>query len=342
MPVLEPTHGIIAKKHLNWHVVQHKQEAYDEGHTLRSEAGWAALQQQVEDARASWQRLERRLEKCIDELQQQQQQQQQQAPSDRSTRAAERRLAQAAANVADLERKVAVKKRELARLEQVEKVQRNVRAVRTAWLGASAVGAPFSFERAMAEMGAFYSAFDAKLFLLKLDGPRVRKINSWRLGKSELQLRANFICDFAANYYKSQGNTGVPVIVWGDCVQQQKLVDLVAKRCRVFGDGEFRSTGNCRDCGSTLVCPNVGKARAGCKSKTNKGALRCTDGNCRTQGRFQHRDVVAACSIVDVFVCSKLMGGSLGGFSRCAGRTPDKTRLVDLNERLSLLRVFHG
>jgi hypothetical protein len=224
----------------------------------------------------------------------------------------------------------------------VETVQRNVQSARAAWIKARAVGAPLSVERAMAGVGAFCAAFDAKLFLLKRDAPRDRKFESFRRGKSELQLQANFISDLAAEYYKSQGNTGVPVIVWGDCVQQKALVDLVAKRCLVLGGGEFRSTGNCRDCGSTLKCPFVGKARAGCERKTNKGALRCEDGNCRTQGRFQHRDVVAACSIVDVFLCSKLMGGSLGGFSRCVARTPDKTQLVSIDQRLSLLRVFHG
>ena len=210
MPELEFTHGIIAKKHLNLHVARHKQEAYDEGHTLRSEAGWAALQQQVVDARVSLQRLERRLELCKAQLQQQ-------APSARGTRAASRNFAQLQADLSHLQVKVAERQRELARLEEVETVQRNVQSARAAWLGARAVGASLSVERAMAELGAYCSAFEAKLSLLKLKGPRDRKFESFRRRKSELQLEANTICDFAADYYRGQGNTDVPVIIWGDC-----------------------------------------------------------------------------------------------------------------------------
>ena len=51
---------------------------------------------------------------------------------------------------------------------------------------------------------------------------------------------------------------------------------------------------------------------------------------------------MAACNIACLWVYRMLLGGYLGGYSRCEALNDDKTQLVDMTQRLSLFRLFHG
>ena len=86
----------------------------------------------------------------------------------------------------------------------------------------------------------------------------------------------------------------------------------------------------------------MAKARVGRKPRENRGAKHCNNSFCPSQGRFQHRDVMAAMNIACIFVLRMVLGGYLGSFSRCEELKADGTQMADTTQCLSLLNVFRG
>ena len=202
---------------------------------------------------------------------------------------------------------------------------------------------------AVAMAKAYAETFDSHVALLKLRGPRLRRANTLRLTTSVTQKVANAVVCHAYACAALRGPVHfAPIIIVGDgkvrgaCINMSRVWKLVSKYCLVFFNAnEFRTTHLGMCCGGPMHKPPVGKARVGRTAWRFNGTLRCGDRNCPSQGRFLHRDLQAACNIAGVFVCSFVLGGFLGGFSRCEALAKNG-QLVNPDQRLSMLSLFQG
>ena len=235
------------------------------------------------------------------------------------------------------------------RLTAAITTQENVRTINTARRDVAEHrrgGASIADARAK----AFNAAFDAHAAVLNLEDPWLRNADAARLKQSANQKVADAVVSHAYSAAALRGPVHfAPIIIVGDgnasggCIDLKRVWQLVSRFCLVFYNAsEFRSTHLGLCCGGAMHHPPAGKARGvGRAAKGFKGTLQCGDRNCASQGRFQHRDLMAAANIACIFVCSFVLGGSLGGFSRCQALGADG-QLVDPSKRLSMLRLFTG
>ena len=245
------------------------------------------------------------------------------------------------------------KKLELATLSvtqaDVLKVQADVRAVRAAGAGVPRVH--HDLAAVLLCVRARVVAFYSQLALNTRGEPGLRRSEARRKITSANRRTANQIVSFAEECQLARGplfSSRPPIIFRGDSgppgkgISFDKVWKEVAKKCLVLYTDEFRSSCNDIMCGGVVHTATVSKARPGHTATPLRCSLQCSDRNCPSKGRFQHRDLMAACNIACLWVYRMLLGGYLGGYSRCEALNGDKTQLVDMTQRLSLFRLFHG
>ena len=239
---------------------------------------------------------------------------------------------------------------EVAALTAKVAVQRDVRTVRAAFAAVSRY--PTCVEDALAGVGASAAAFEAQWRLNSDENYFQRQANVARKVKGVHQHVANTIFNFARQKQLAKGPiiaSRLPFIPIGDSgdgppdVSVQKVIDLLSQMCLVTQEAiEFRSTATCLLSGNIAHKPPRARARPGRKRSLLRDSVQCGNIHCPSEGRFQNRDLMAACNIALLWVYRMLLGGYLGGFSRCEALTADKTQLVDPTQRLSLFSLFHG
>jgi hypothetical protein len=229
------------------------------------------------------------------------------------------------------------------------RVQGDVRIVRQAF-----VAVPHhktSLAHVLADVDATNTAFAAQWALNSVEDRFMRQSEVDRKTKGMHQAVANTIYNFARKAQLTKGpiiSSRPPFILIGDAgdgppdMSVQRVLDLLSLDCLVSQEAsEFRTTATDPICGGIAHKPPLARARPGRKARLLRGTVQCSNPNCPSEGRFQNRDLMAACNIALLWVYSMLLGGYLGGYSRCEALTADKTRLVDSTQRLSLFSLFH-
>jgi hypothetical protein len=253
--------------------------------------------------------------------------------------------ADAAAKLPSLRKAAAAAMAAVDALERTLTMQQHTRAIYAARLGVPAKH--YSLDHWAQDLTAVNKVFPSHVYKALDRGQGERECNAFRLRRRAEQVVANGMTSFSLKKtLEAGGSDRPPGVVMGDqgrggqLLSVKRVTALVAKVCIVAHASEDRSTVLHLHCGGPTRCPAAGKTGTTQAAKTIRASLQCTDRNCVSRHRFDNRDVVAACNIGCLFWYSMLLGGYLGGFSRCEALTADKTQLADPTMRLSLFKVF--
>jgi len=253
--------------------------------------------------------------------------------------------AEAAASLPPLRVDAAAAAAKVVALDRALTMQQHTRAIRTARVGVPSKH--YLLSDWAQDLAAVNVAFVSHVYKAQDRGQGERESDAFRYRRGAEQMTANGITGFSLKKTLETGGSDRPSGVvmgnkgrGGHQLSVKRITALVALKCVVTNASEDRSTLLQLQCGGPTRCPAAGKAGTTLAAKTINGSLQCMDRNCVSRHRFDNRDVVAACNIGCLFWYSMLLGGYLGGFSRCEALNADKTQLADPTMRLSLFQAF--